>query len=289
MQDGQGFARPESLIAMLLRAPRRGFFVVVNQGEAAFREFLGRNRVHLQPGIHLNLPVVHQVHRVDLREFQYDTRFDATTLDGATVHVGASAFYKVLNPEDACYRVQDFQSGAETIAVSAARGVIGGMQFDMLNRSRHEINEEVTKLVGGSMSEWGMEVKRFEILEMRPNSNMVSVIEKQMTAERVRRERELETQAAIRTAEGEKLSEIHRAEGVRAGIEAESKARVNQLRELTSALGDNPELAAKLIVDLELAKAYAAVATNGGTTHYFVPRDAALPHLLPVVTGTPTK
>jgi regulator of protease activity HflC (stomatin/prohibitin superfamily) len=200
---------------LALSRQRRSFITVVHQAEICFREFLGGNRIRLDPGLQICIPILHTIHRIDSRETGipiYD--LNCFTKDNVPVAASGTLFFRVFDPEKACFAVTDYEEAVKAVGSSSARAIIGRFEYDETIKERERLNNELQKVIGVSIENWGVECTRFEIGKFDPqNKHTSDNLEKQMQAERARRENELNTQANIRTAEGEKFSKQHKADG----------------------------------------------------------------------------
>lgn len=212
----------------MLSAPRRHFMTVVDKGCVAYREFLGRNQIRLDPGIHMALPWVHRVQHVDLRERPIGIReIMANTKDNVPIIVDAMIYYTVMDAQKALYKTQNYQSSITTTGQSFLRATFGTFEWDELTRSRQEINAIIAKEIGNVSQAWGIECARFEIQSLSPqNPNVAKQLELQMAAERARRENELVTESHIRTAEGAKRAAILAAEGAKQAAVLQSEGHL---------------------------------------------------------------
>jgi len=115
---------------MLTRVPRRTF-TVVHQAEVAYREMLGSNRVRLEPGLRLNVPILHSIRRVDMREAMIKVPdLAAYTKDNVPVTVSGTLFYKPTDAEKACYEVTHYNTAVAAVGESSFRAVVGRFEFD---------------------------------------------------------------------------------------------------------------------------------------------------------------
>ena len=130
---------------------------------------------------------------------------NAFTSDNVPVSVAGSLFFKVEDPEKALFSVSNYEDAVSNIGESSARAVIGKFTYDKIISQRTDINTEMVKTIDKSLDIWGILCNRFEITDFAPqNEKVARHLEKQMEAERSRRENELNTQAKIRTSEGER-------------------------------------------------------------------------------------
>ena len=271
---------------------RRSFITVVNQGEQAFREFLGSNRIRLEPGLQINLPIFHKTHRVDMREqgvFSGDLH--CFTKDNVPVNVSGTLFFKVVDAEKACFDIVDYKTAVHAVGSSSIRAVIGGFDYDESIKERSNINDKLQHLIGDSIIVWGIECSKFEMNVFEPqNRNVAQQMEKQMEAERSRRENELNTQAKIRTAEGEKCAMMHKTDGdfymSNKISEAESysmnqstdalKYRIDQIKLLLPKLTDN-EIMTIILEEKRLEHLNSIAKNPKGKSTYFVDPSSIFP------------
>ena len=259
-------------------------FIVVNQAETAYRQFLGMNRIKLDPGFRLRIPILHQVDRIDMRERTiYFSDLNGFTSDNVPVTVKGTLFYKVTDAEKACFSVSDYVNAIKSVGESTSRAIIGRFPYDKIISQRNELNYELVKLIHHSIDEWGVTCNRFEITEFKPQNDGVGKhLEKQMEAERARRENELNTQAKIRSAEGERdtLKLKSDAEYYQVKLEADSKAyaveknslalakQIEILKKAFSSLSDVQ--LSDFILETERQKNLNAIAFNNKNSVYFV-------------------
>lgn len=270
---------------------------MVHQAEVAYRELLGSNRVRLEPGLRLNLPLLHKVWRVDLREQRLPVEVHCYTRENVPVTVMSHVFYRVTDAEAAIFNVAHVSSACASVSASALRAVVGSCEYDYLVRNRVELTRAVEDSVKPTITSWGVALTKIEVQDMTPRSDAVLLqLERQMAAERERRENELLTLAAIRTAEGRKRAAELEAEGKAAAVKlaADAEAYAARVRGEGLALevgavaesfdGDVDAAAAYLVKLGQLAR-LAAIADARNST-VFVPESGVLP-LLPTATPSP--
>jgi len=217
---------------------KRTFFSVINQAEVAYREFLGQNRIKLEPGLRINLPIFHNLYRVSLKEdiVQLNDQ-DAYTKDNVPVSVSGTVFFKVIDPEKVCFSVKNPALAVQSVGESSFRAVIGRFEYDEIISNRNSINKEMLEILGQTTLNWGINTIRLEIQNFGPqNKEVAKQLEKQMQAERSRRENELQTQTDIRTAEGAKQISILNSEGSLISAKNNSEALKYELTATSDAL-----------------------------------------------------
>jgi regulator of protease activity HflC (stomatin/prohibitin superfamily) len=181
------------------------------------------------PGVVFLIPAVDRGVKVDLREQVRDIPHQTSiTKDNASISVDFIWYYKVLNATESVLQVGDFEAAAEGMATTTLRAVIGGIMLDDALSEREHINNMLRSRLDEVTERWGVKVTNVEIREIVPPREIQDAMNRQMSAERLRRAvvtestgtREAavnvadgEKQAAILMAEGEKQSAILRAEG----------------------------------------------------------------------------
>ena len=270
----------------MFKINKRYLLTVVNQGEFCYREFLGSNRILLKPGLRIKLPVLHKIHRVDMRENGSNIQnINAFTKDNVPVILSGTLFYKVFDPELACFGVDDYKNSVLAVGESATRSIIGRFEYDNIIRERNEINKELINVIGDSISNWGLNCTRFEIQEFNPqNHNIQKQLEKQLEEERKRRANELENLAKINTAEtskkqtvlsseGELLAIKNKADAERYAIEMKTQALVDQINKLNST-GVN---AGEFIIEYKKIEEFGKISQSKNKEVFFVDPSSFVP------------
>lgn len=281
----------------LIQQQNRKFITVIKQTQVGYREFLGTNRVRLEPGLRLNLPILHTLKRVNIAEGCLDvSELIAYTKDNVPVIVSGSLFYKVVDPEKACFSVQNYLESMFAVGQSAARSIIGKFEFDEITQDRNQINQELVNVIGKTIDEWGLVATRIELQRCEPaNVEVKKQLEKQMEAERHRRENDLNTSAKIRTAEGEKEASIRKSEGAaiavknaaeakafeistqaegdRLRIEKETRAMTNQLSELCKLFNNDVEKASKYLLEIQRLQHLSNLANSPNRVYVMDPKN----------------
>jgi regulator of protease activity HflC (stomatin/prohibitin superfamily) len=196
-------------------------FTIVPEYRRIARFSFGRyDGVPRGPGWVWVIPFYHQSISVDLREEVFDVEPQTTiTKDNAPVTIDMLVFMKVVDPEAAVLRVQDYRAAARGMAVTTLRAVVGDMHLDDVLAKREEINALMQARLDEVTDRWGVKVNAVEIREILPPRDIQEAMSRQMSAERSRRatiiEAEGTRQAAITNAEGSKQAAILNAEGAR--------------------------------------------------------------------------
>ena len=195
---------------------------VVRQYERLAVFTLGKYSGLLAPGLRILFWPFHTSQKVDLREEVMDIpRQTNITKDNAPIDIDFLVYMRIMEDqaERAVLEVVDFHSAVVGIATTTLRAVIGEMNVDDVLSQRERINEELRFKLDEITERWGIKVTQVEIREIEPARDIQEAMNRQMSAERIRRasvtEAEGTRQAAITVAEGEKQSAILRAEGHR--------------------------------------------------------------------------
>ncbi len=200
-----------------------GLINFVRDYERLARFRLGTFEGMMGPGIVFAIPVIHQIQKIDTRVTVLDIpRQTNITKDNAPLDVDFLVYLRVDldNARKAVLEVEDYTSAVVGLATTTLRAVIGDIDLDDVLSQRDRINELIRTRLDSETERWGIKVTNVEIREIDPPRDIQEAMNRQMSAERVRRAVVLEAdgtkQAAITVAEGEKQSAILKAEGDRA-------------------------------------------------------------------------
>ena len=198
---------------------------------------LGRSVGPKGPGIVLLIPVIDRAVKVDLREQVREVPHQTSiTKDNAPISIDFLWYYKVLDPAESVLQVGNFESAAAGIAATTLRAVIGGIPLDDVLSEREHINNMLRTRLDEVTERWGVKVTNVEIREIIPPREVQEAMNRQMTAERVRRALVTESmgdqQAAINRAEGTKQAAVLQADGERQAniLRAEGDKQAQALR-----------------------------------------------------------
>jgi len=198
---------------------------IVSQGEAMVLEFLGKYRTTWEAGLHFKIPLLEKVVRkVTLKEQFLDAPPQPViTADNVTMQIDAVVFYRVFDPKAFTYGAVNPVRALDNLTATTLRNVVGELDLDDTLISRDAINGKMTSVLDEATDPWGIKVIRVELKNIIPPREIQDAMEKQMKAEREKRE-------TLLLAEAHKAAEITEAEGHREAVvleaEGERDARI---------------------------------------------------------------
>jgi regulator of protease activity HflC (stomatin/prohibitin superfamily) len=198
---------------------------------------LGRCVGDKGPGVVILIPIIDRAVKVDLREQVREIpRQTSITKDNAPIDIDFLWYYKVLNPTDSVLQVGNFELAAQGMATTTLRSVIGGILLDDVLSERETINNILRTRLDEVTGRWGVKVTNVEIREIIPPREVQDAMNRQMSAERIRRAVVTESngtrEAAINVADGDRQSAVLRAEGEKQSniLRAEGERQAQLLR-----------------------------------------------------------
>ena len=267
---------------------------VVPQARAYVIERLGLYQGTWEPGLHFKVPVIDRVaKRVNLKEQVVDfPPQPVITKDNVTMRIDTVVFYQITDSKSYTYNVENPIMAIENLTATTLRNIIGDMELDETLTSREVINTKMRASLDVATDPWGIKVNRVELKNIIPPAAIQEAMEKQMKAERERREAiliaegekkstilvaegkkesaildaEAEKQAAILRAEAQKERMIKEAEGQAEAVLKVQKANAEGLRMIKEAGADNA------VLTLKSFEALAKVA-DGKSTKIIIPSE----------------
>ena len=193
--------------------------IVVKEAEAYVIERLGQYSTTWSTGIHVRIPFLDSIaKRVNLKEQVLDFKpFDVITKDNVKIKVDTVVFFFITDPKLYAYGVTDPIKAIDLLTNTILRDAFGHMELDQCLVSRDTINRDMTEKLDRATDKWGIKVTQVELKDMVPPADIQEAMEKQMRAERERRE-------AVLRAEGEKNAAILKAEGEKESLVLQAKA-----------------------------------------------------------------
>lgn len=211
---------------------------VVPQSKAYVVERLGAFKETWSTGVHIKIPLIEKVAKiVSLKEQVADfPPQPVITKDNVTMQIDTVIFFQITDPKLYTYGVERPLSAIENLTATTLRNIIGEMELDHTLTSRDTINAKIRGILDDATDPWGIKVNRVELKNIVPPAEIQDAMEKQMKAERQRREAILraegEKSSKILIAEGQKESQILAAEGEKAAAilhaEAVKEAKIRE-------------------------------------------------------------
>ncbi len=267
------------ILALLLSCLR-----VVPQAHEYVIEFLGKYKTTWSAGLHFKIPVLERITmKITLKEQVLDSPPQPViTKDNVTMRIDTVVYYRIYDSNLYTYGVVNPINALANLTATTLRNIVGELELDGTLTSRDTINGKMTTILDDATDKWGIKVNRVELKNIIPPEEIQNAMEKQMKAERDRRETLLQAEghkaAAITRAEGDKQAMILAAEGERdariARAEGEAKAIYLQKKAEADGLKALKEVGADSAV-LELKKFEALVnMSNGTASKLIIPTDA---------------
>ncbi|MCT4599142.1 MAG: paraslipin [Vallitalea sp.] len=204
---------------------------VVPQAQAYVIERLGAFQTSWSVGLHIKIPLIDKVaRRVSLKEQVLDfPPQPVITKDNVTMRIDTVVYYQITDPKAYAYGIVNPLSAIENLTATTLRNIIGDLELDETLTSREIINTKMRSILDEATDPWGIKVNRVELKNIIPPAEIQDAMERQMKAERGRREAILkaegEKKSAILVAEGKKESAILEAEAQKAAAILRAEAR----------------------------------------------------------------
>ena len=227
---------------------------VVPQAHAYVIERLGTYNTTWSAGLHLKTPLIDKVaHRISMKEQVVDfAQQPVITKDNVTMRIDTVVFFQITDPKLFAYGVEKPIMAIENLTATTLRNIIGELELDQTLTSRETINTKMRATLDEATDPWGIKVNRVELKNIIPPAAIQDAMEKQMKAERERREQ-------ILIAEGEKKSAILRAEGQKESLilsaEAEKQSAILRAEATKEATIRRAEGEAEAILKVQQANA----------------------------------
>ena len=257
---------------------------IVPQATQYVIEFLGKYKTTWDAGIHVKVPFLERIaKRITLKEQVMDSPPQPViTKDNVTMQIDTVVFFRIFDAMLYTYGVVNPIKALENLTATTLRNIVGEMELDGTLTSRDIINTKMAAILDEATDQWGMKVTRVELKNIIPPAEIQNAMEKQMKAERDRRETLLQAEghkaAAITRAEGDKQAMILAAEGERDARIARAEGEAKAIYLSKKAEADGLIALREAGVDasvLELKKYEALVQMSNGTAaKLIIPTDA---------------
>ena len=257
--------------------------IIVPQASAFIIERLGAYQTTWETGLHFKLPLVERVaNKVTLKERVSDfPPQPVITKDNVTMQIDTVIYFQVTDPKLFTYGVVHPMAAIETLTATTLRNIIGDLELDQTLTSRDIINTKMRTILDEATDPWGIKVNRVELKNIIPPREIQDAMERQMKAERERRESILkaegEKRSQILIAEGEKEAVILRAEAVRQQKIKEAEGEAEALLAIQTALANSIKLLNEAapgdnVIKLKALEAFKEAA-NGKATKIIIPSE----------------
>ena len=256
---------------------------VVQQSKAYVIERLGAFHTVWSVGLHFKVPFIDRVLRVvSLKEQVADfPPQPVITKDNVTMQIDTVLYYQITDPKLFAYGVENPMNAIENLTATTLRNIIGELELDQSLTSRDIINARMRSILDEATDPWGIKVNRVELKNILPPKDIQNAMEKQMRAERERREQILQAegqkQSQILVAEGEKESRILRADGEKQARIMEAEAAAAAILRVNEAMANSLKLLNESnptdpVIRIKALEAFQAAA-NGKATKIIIPSE----------------
>ena len=256
---------------------------IIPQSRAYVVERLGAYHRTLQTGLHYVFPFIERVsNNVSLKEIVKDfAPQPVITKDNVTMQIDTVVYFQITDSKLYSYGIENPVNAIENLTATTLRNIIGELELDETLKSRDVINTKMRSILDEATDPWGVKVNRVEVKNILPPRDIQESMEKQMRAERERREAILkaegEKKAAILIAEGEKESTILRADADKAAKIKAAEGEAEAIIKIQEATAQGLKLLkdAKMDEAVLKLKSYEAMVdvANGNATKIIVPSD----------------
>ena len=256
---------------------------VVQQSRAYVVERLGAYSATWNVGLHLKIPFIERVvKKVSLKEQVAD--FDpqpVITKDNVTMQIDTVIYFQITDPKLYTYGVEHPMNAIENLTATTLRNIIGEMELDQSLTSRDVINAKMRSILDEATDPWGIKVNRVELKNILPPKEIQNAMEKQMKAERERRESILQAEgekaSKVLIAEGEKQSTLLRADAAKQARIMAAEAEAQSILKVQQAMADsmrmlNENAPNDQVIKLKALEALEKVA-DGKATKLIIPSE----------------
>ena len=256
---------------------------IVQQAKAYVVERLGTYKTTWNVGLHFKMPFIERVAKVvTLKEQVADfPPQPVITKDNVTMQIDTVVYFQITDPKLYTYGIERPIVAIENLSATTLRNIIGDLELDQCLTSRDVINTKMRSILDEATDPWGIKVNRVELKNILPPKEIQNAMEKQMKAERERRESILraegEKKSAILTAEGEKESAILRADAKKQAQILEAQGKAEAILTVQRATADSIKLLNEAsptdpVIRLRALEAFAAAA-DGKATKIIIPSE----------------
>ena len=256
---------------------------IVPQAHAYVLERLGAYHCTWQVGLHFKIPLIDNVAgKVSLKEHVIDfPPQPVITKDNVTIEIDTVVYFQITDPKLYAYGVENPMAAIENLTATTLRNIIGELELDGTLTSREHINGKIRIVLDEATDAWGIKINRVEVKNITPPRDIQMAMEKQMRAERERRESILraegEKKSAILIAEGQKEAVILEAEAAKQSAIREAEGRAEAIRMVQRATADGLRMLSESeptqeVLTIQSLDAFRAAA-DGKATKIIIPSE----------------
>jgi len=256
---------------------------IVPQSKAFIVERLGGYMCTWSVGLHVKIPFIDRIaNRVSLKERVLDFKPQPViTKDNVTMMIDTVIYFQITDPKLFTYGVENPMNAIENLSATTLRNIIGELELDGTLTSRDVINTRMRSILDEATDPWGIKVNRVEVKNIIPPDSIQEAMEKQMRAERERRESILiaegQKQSAILVAEGKKASLILEAEAAKEAAIRKAEGEAQAIREVQKATADGLAMIKNVCADEAVIRLRSLEAlekaADGQATKIIIPSD----------------
>ena len=278
-----GFAIVIGILAVIVLLILVKNIHIVQQSRAYVIERLGAFQTVWEVGLHFKIPFIERVaKKVSLKEQVMDyPPQPVITKDNVTMQIDTVIYYQITDPKLYTYGVEHPMNAIETLTATTLRNIIGDLELDQTLTARATINGEMRAILDEATDPWGIKVNRVELKNILPPTDIQNSMEKQMKAERERRQNILQAegtkQSAILVAEGEKEAAVLRADAEKQAAILRAEGEAQAILAVQRALADSLKLLNEAapndqVIKLKALEAMEKVA-DGKATKIIIPSE----------------
>ena len=278
-----GFAIVIGILAVIVLLILVKNIHIVQQSRAYVIERLGAFQTVWEVGLHFKIPFIERVaKKVSLKEQVMDyPPQPVITKDNVTMQIDTVIYYQITDPKLYTYGVEHPMNAIETLTATTLRNIIGDRELDQTLTARATINGEMRAILDEATDPWGIKVNRVELKNILPPTDIQNSMEKQMKAERERRQNILQAegtkQSAILVAEGEKEAAVLRADAEKQAAILRAEGEAQAILAVQRALADSLKLLNEAapndqVIKLKALEAMEKVA-DGKATKIIIPSE----------------
>jgi len=256
---------------------------IVQQARAVVIERLGTYHKTWTAGLRFKVPFIERVARiVSLKEQILDNPpRSVITKEGVSIEIDSFVYFEVTDPKLYTYGVENPIMALGSLTATTLRNIVGEMELDQTLTSRDYINGKLRTILDEATDPWGIKVTRVEVKSIDPPRDVQESMEKEMRAEREKRQNILraegEKQSAILVAQGEKEAAVLRADAKRQAMILEAQGEAEAIMAVQTATADgirkiNESLPSERVIQIRALEAFAAAA-NGRATKIIIPSE----------------